>query len=143
VLNLEMSKHKHNNKKKQHNHKPKHAARLRVSQPSSRKTPSSKPSIGSRVGAFIGNTAQKYISSITGFGDYKIRGQTLGSAGPPRFNGGRNPIISHREFLGDVLSSTTFSSTTYTLNPGLQQTFPWLNAIATNFEQYKFRGCVF
>ena len=45
-------------------------------------------------------------------------------------------IIRHAEYLEDVPSATAFAIATYPLNPGMQQTFPWLSRIAQNFEEW-------
>jgi len=56
-------------------------------------------------------------------------------------------IISHREYIGDVFgpesTSRNFKNRTFDLNPGLEQTFPWLSQIAQNYEEYEFGQCVF
>jgi len=52
--------------------------------------------------------------------------------------------IAHREYIGDVLSSTgAFTPLTFALNPGMKETFPWLNQVAGNYTQYQFLGLVF
>lgn len=52
--------------------------------------------------------------------------------------------IAHREYIGDVLSSTSaFSALEFPLNPGMKETFPWLNQVAANYTQYQFLGLVF
>lgn len=58
----------------------------------------------------------------------------------PRFGSAPNNgfRVSHREFVGDIYSSTTYNVVGYPMNPGLSLTFPWLAAIAANFEKYKF-----
>lgn len=85
---------------------------------------------------------------ITGFGDYKVEGNSLMTGGidPPTVvnsvnNGG--VIIRHREYLQDIDASTPFSLLTLPINPGQISTFPWLSSIAAHFEQYKFRGLLF
>lgn len=42
------------------------------------------------------------------------------------------------EFLGVLPGSAGFSLTSFPINPGLSQTFPWLSEIAKNFEFYRF-----
>jgi len=76
-------------------------------------------------------------------GDYKVSSNTLMSSGPvPNF--GTNEIrVTNREFLGNVTGSETFTSTIYSINPGLSATFPWLSQIAANYEQYKINGMIF
>lgn len=52
--------------------------------------------------------------------------------------------IAHREYIGDVLSTTSsFVPLEFVLNPGMKETFPWLNQVAANYTQYQFLGLVF
>jgi hypothetical protein len=57
---------------------------------------------------------------------------------------GQTITIRHREFIGEVRSSTAYT-VRYELpiNPGLASTFPWLSDIAVNFQQYRVKGMVF
>lgn len=72
-----------------------------------------------------------------------------GTQAPSIRNGsldGGTIVISHKEFLGDVITNVTpgvFTSKTYRLNPGSYQTFPWLSQISQNFQQYRFEGLCF
>lgn len=52
-------------------------------------------------------------------------------------------VISHVEYLGDINPSSNFSVTSFPINPGLPQTFPWLSQISEAFEQYEFQGLCF
>jgi hypothetical protein len=65
----------------------------------------------------------------------------------PSFAGNRRKlVVRHREYIGDVISSSTsnaFSLTSYTINPGSVQTFPWLSKISQNFDHWKPLGVVF
>ncbi len=66
-------------------------------------------------------------------------------------NGVNGPRIRKSEFIGMISGSTTFAHQSfpgwtdgrYRLNPGLEYSFPWLSAIASNFESYKFHGLRF
>jgi len=53
----------------------------------------------------------------------------------------------HREYIGDLYSGTgspsNYTATTFSINPGLTATFPFLSQIAQNFDSYKFLGLVF
>jgi hypothetical protein len=52
--------------------------------------------------------------------------------------------VAHREYIGDVLSSTgAFTPLEFVLNPGMKETFPWLSYVAQNYTQYQFLGLVF
>jgi len=55
-------------------------------------------------------------------------------------------VISNREYIGDIYGPSTtgtFNVTSFPLNPGLEQTFPWLSQIAANYEEYEFVQLVF
>lgn len=55
-------------------------------------------------------------------------------------------IIRHREFLGNVTSSSVagqFKLERYVINPGDSTTFPWLSTIAQNYEEYEMNGLMF
>lgn len=56
-----------------------------------------------------------------------------------QYNTNGNCVISHREFIRDLPSSTAFTATEIALNPGLNGSFPWLSRIAANYESYIFR----
>jgi len=54
--------------------------------------------------------------------------------------------ISNREYVGDVFgpaTSGTFDVTPFPLNPGLEQSFPWLSQLAANYEEYEFIQLVY
>lgn len=97
---------------------------------------------------------------LTGFGAYKIRKNSLlaqhnsrsmsmDSGVPtnpaPNFASkiGSDIVISHREYVRDIKSSIDFKSTTFPLNPGCPDLFPWLSQIANLYEEYEFLGMVF
>lgn len=57
-------------------------------------------------------------------------------------------IVSHREYIGDIFApasgaTSDFTVQSFPLNPGLEQTFPWLSQIAQNYEEYEMIQCVF
>lgn len=84
-----------------------------------------------------------------GYGKYyKTRTGPRGGSGLPMREPGipsiRNTrdgtIVSHKEYLGDLQSSILFTSSTYPLNPGLENSFPWLSRVAQCFEEWIPRG---
>jgi len=95
-------------------------------------------------GAGLGRDAGNWVSKIFGFGDYNIKQNSLMSSGsgPPVFGSGSTEI-KHREYLQDITSSTGFNIQGFSINPGLEGTFPWLSIIAQNFEVYELLGLVF
>lgn len=55
-------------------------------------------------------------------------------------------VIQHREYLGDVFGPAAgeqFSNQVFQLNPGLEQTFPWLSQLAPNYEEHEFKQLIF
>lgn len=52
--------------------------------------------------------------------------------------------ISHREYIADLYGPTTsFNIQSFALNPGLEQSFPWLSQIACNYEEYELHQCIY
>jgi len=96
---------------------------------------------------------------LMGAGDYTIKDEVppelnsiaaaatdgkLGAQVPAMHTSKTAVRIAHREYLGDVYSSTAaFTPLTFTINPGLATTFPWLSVIAANFQTYRFLGLCF
>lgn len=63
--------------------------------------------------------------------------------GQPKINGGNGVVVTHTEYLDDILGQTTFqidpTVQVYQINPGLITSFPWLGNMAAGYEQYRFR----
>ncbi len=101
---------------------------------------------GGPMGGRLGSAVGGYFGRVTGLGAYRVNRNSLMTAsnGPPSFgNIGSGTVLSHREFLQDITGSTGFVNTSFPLNAGLNATFPWLAAVAINYEQYEFLGLVF
>lgn len=81
---------------------------------------------------------------IYGKGGYRVKKNTISNKSQvPYMHSMKDGFrIRHREYIGDVNSSTAFSNSSYSVNPGLNGTFPWLSAIAQNFEEYSIEGMV-
>ena len=62
-------------------------------------------------------------------------------------SGDGSVIITHREYLGDIITSSTpgaFKIQSFGLNPSDTNSFPWLGNLAQpNFQQYKFEQLMF
>ncbi|HIA00805.1 MAG TPA: hypothetical protein EYN66_02655, partial [Myxococcales bacterium] len=108
--------------------------------------------IGAKVGSYAGRAAFHYPAKLMGSGSYQDAGtQGLGGNMAPQVptfkSSGDFVTISHREYIGDLLSSAVageFRSDTFALNPGDPATFPWLsNLCQTSYQQYKFDSLVF
>jgi hypothetical protein len=100
----------------------------------------------------IGAAAGHAIGRIMGSGDYStgpmVKSNVLvNSTEVPQFAGlGRGTVITHREYIGDVITSSTiggFANNVFIIQPGNGKTFPWLSTVAQNYQQYKVHGMVF
>lgn len=113
------------------------------------------PYVGNKAAGTIGSAAgglAHYIGRIFGSGDYvkgaPVKANSIISPQAPSFSAGASTVnIKHREFLGDVVSSSTagaFQISAFPLNPGLSLTFPWLSQVCgATFQQYRINGMVF
>jgi len=59
-----------------------------------------------------------------------------------KFSGGEMPTVSHVEFIGDVIGSDVFQTTSYRIQPGIPGLFPWGNSVAQCFQQYDLLGMI-
>jgi len=55
----------------------------------------------------------------------------------------RGIIIRHREFVERLTGSDNFAWDGFSINPGLEAYFPWLSAIASRYERYRFKKLAF
>jgi len=97
----------------------------------------------------------KGIRSIMGSGDYSIKENSIHRdcgalpAGMeiPKFTvNNRFTRVTHREFVGDVISPGAGLGYSVLraddINPTNSNLFPWLSGIANSFQQFKFNGMV-
>lgn len=108
--------------------------------------------IGQAVGRVVGNLGQKAFGALkryVGLGDYHVRRNVImypsqSVMSNPATHGGVR--IRRREFIGDIVSSGTagaFKIQTFDLNPGVEETHPFLGQIAPNYQEYAYEGIVF
>lgn len=105
---------------------------------------------GKDVGRALGSVFDN-VAHFFGKGDYHVVNNSLLTSSPdmpPIKNDVVPPpgavVIRKTEYIADVITSATpgaFQINTYTINPGLSQTFLYLSQIASNFEQYRLSGC--
>lgn len=107
------------------------------------------PGIGSELGSELGGYAGKGLGqlfkSITGWGDYEVKQNSLLFPNNEVPSFGEDSIrVRKREFVCSIESlATDFNLLSFPINPGLDQSFPWLSAIARNYEQYRFNGLIY
>lgn len=105
------------------------------------------PGTGSAVGTSLGAAISKWL----GAGDYSVGSNSIvrtslkaASSIPMMHADGQSIVVRHKEYLGEVLSSTSYTvQQSFPLNPGLAVTFPWLAGIAIRFQEYRIKGMVF
>lgn len=87
------------------------------------------------------------LNMVFGHGDYTVKSNTLFKDSVPQFGGkNRKTYVRHREYICDIVTSSvanTFKIQSFPINPGLGNTFPWLNTIAGCYEEYKIKGMIF
>jgi len=101
----------------------------------------SKNKVGNKNKVAASTNGTGWLSSIWGSGDYRTNFGTTIPAFPAT-----TTVITHREYLQDITSSANagaFKIDSFSLNPGLQGSFPWLSAIANNYEEYEISGMVY
>jgi hypothetical protein len=115
--------------------------------------------LGGPKGAAIGGSLGGSLGDkLTGRGLYEGRGSYAvtnslmsgSSSKPPMFKSISDEtgalVVSHREYIADIFGNETtesFKNRSYSINPGLERTFPWLSQIAQNYEEYEMVQCVF
>jgi len=105
------------------------------------------PLAGGAAGTSLGAAISRWLGS----GDYTVQSNSLVKRGmkasdsiPVMHRDQQSVVISHKEFLFEVRSSTTFNvAASIALNPAVVFSFPWLSGIASQFQEYKFKGVVF
>lgn len=105
------------------------------------------PGIGTAIGSALGSGAGTLFKAITGYGDYVIKQNSLLNIGPVDESmasfGNGSVRIKHREYITSIGATTAFTNNSFNINPGLNESFPWLSTIAASFDQYKFHGLIF
>lgn len=104
------------------------------------------PAAGTGVGHSLGGALSKWLGS----GDYTVgtnsivRQMKSSQSIPMMHNDGQSITVRHKEYLGEIPGTTGYTVfDSFGLNPGNSRTFPWLSRIASNFQEYKFKGVVF
>lgn len=103
--------------------------------------------LGARHGTSLGASISRWL----GAGDYTVASNSIvqrslsGSAAIPMMHkSGQSLTIRHKEFIGEIKGSIAFTvQRFFILQPGDSNTFPWLNSIAAQFQQYRIKGMVF
>nr|ADK55582.1 coat protein [Plasmopara halstedii virus A] len=105
------------------------------------------PGAGSAYGNSLGAALSKWLGS----GDYTVQSNSIvqrslraSDSVPLMHKESQTVTVRHKEYLGEIKGSIVFTvQSTFTINPGDSQTFPWLSGIAGRFQEYKIRGMVY
>lgn len=106
---------------------------------------------GGSIGAMLGSGAGALFKKITGLGDYTVTSNSLMTpatqdALPTFTKHGRGTRVLHREYLQDIVTSSTigaFSLNSYPIQPALIFAFPWLSNLAAQFDEYQLNGVIY
>jgi hypothetical protein len=110
-----------------------------------------KPILGSALKQGVSNYMQGH-GIYDGQGEYMANELVAGADSDtiPQFSTSQDETgtlrISHKEYIGEVYgneSGDNFHNRSFPLNPGMEETFPWLSQIAQNFEEYEFHQLMF
>lgn len=97
--------------------------------------------LGQKAGGFLGNLASKWL----GMGEYEIsQNSILKPSNVPVMHSFDNSVrLTHKEYLQDITATNAFSNQSFSINAGLSGTFPFLSALAQNYEKYIIHGLCF
>lgn len=97
------------------------------------------------VGGAAGTAIGAQLSRWLGQGDYAIsKNSIIKPTVPEMHRSGQSVVIRHREYICEVIGSQSFTvQRVLPINPGLEETFPWLSGVAAQFQQYKILGMVY
>lgn len=143
-------------KAKQNNHKkngPKEKVQIKIVEraPKAKKTAGPvtvKRSVAENLGDAASGLVRHGVSGLSkwlGFGAYTVNNNTVIGAGgniPSMHSTNDSIIVRHREYVGNVQSSTGLTAVSIPMNPGLTYSYPWLSKISQNFQQYRILGMV-
>ena len=103
-------------------------------------------------GAGAWGSAAGHAMQALGVGDYVTNSLVNGGGGQsgggvPSFSPGQEGsiVVTHEEYLSDVFgpAANEFVNKPYQINPGLEETFPWLAQIAQNYDEYTIHQLMF
>lgn len=101
---------------------------------------------GQMLGTALSKINFGAIPKMFGLGEYKMNRNTCWNSAnqvPAMHSTNESVVIRHKEYIQDVNATAAFTQSRFAINPGLPGTFPFLAAIAQNFQEYELRGLVF
>lgn len=105
------------------------------------------PALGGSTGRQLGASLSRWLGS----GDYTVAENSIvtstlrGSSSVPMMHQtDQSIVVRHRELVSVLQGKGVYTvRAALHVNPGLADTFPWLCAIAANYQEYRIRGLVF
>lgn len=102
---------------------------------------------GGPAGALAGLSAGALAGqNIFGKGAYRVKKNTIltPSSVPAVHSDNDSVRVFHKEYICDIVSSQAFALKSYSVNPGLSASFPWLSGVAgDSFSQFDIQGMVY
>jgi len=96
------------------------------------------------IAAQTGINVNKLAKGVTTYKAPVATGTMVKYSRPQTRTTGNTVVVTKREFIGLVTSSSAYSITnSYYVNPANKELFPWLSEQATQYEKYKFRRISF
>jgi len=104
--------------------------------------------VGAAAGMALGKGLVGSMAEFIGKGDYAIKANSILASGqlPGMHSNNLSIRVRHKEYIGDIITSgtaNTFAIQQYALNPGLVNNYPWLSAVAGNFQEYSWEGLIY
>jgi len=105
----------------------------------------------SSAGSALGTGLGAAISRWLGAGDYTVQQNSVVQSSlrasnsiPMMHNTGQTITVRHKEFIATINGSSAFQvQRFFVIQPGDQNTFPWMSGVASKFQQYRIKGMVF
>lgn len=87
-----------------------------------------------------GKNAKKASGAVTRVNAPLSKGTLMAQKNPNFHSKGDSVVVKHREMISAVNSTAAYNAAqVFSVNPGLAATFPWLSAIASRYESYRFK----
>jgi len=111
-------------------------------------------SVGGALGGPAGAMVGRGMSTITGYGDYTVKANSLSNSTmigemadqvPVFKQQGADIRVRHCEFVTDLVvpvDKAAFNSNTFDIDPTSTVTFPWLASVAAKYQKFKVKGLV-
>jgi len=112
--------------------------RRRIPKPVRQQVKRSNRNARTRTRRSKGASSANYVSAPVAAQAQMMTTAPIVSGGP--FSGSGKTTVRHREYIGEVNGSVNYAVTSFPVNPGMIQTFPWLARFpAQGYDLYHFK----